>query len=223
MSNARRIALGSALSIALAVALLSSSFAADAPPRSAADARLVDQLAPGQTITKNGMTITLHQKNAGARDASGWYAASSTRGHFTMRFRGPFNDATFVQKTKDGLTFTTHNLSSRAPDGLTVVVVCIERSDRKVPPDSVVGAVEEFARISKPFYSQPFTRGNISGIEYRGIWPNGDHYAGQMFITGEALCQIMAGFPDMPLEPIPESVRQTIDSFRSIAPASPTH
>lgn len=214
MSNAQRIARRSALSIAFAVAWLSTCCAAGEPPGNAAGERLVDQLSSGETVTKNGTTATLHRKNAGIRDASGWYAASSTLGHFTMRFRGPFNDATFVTKDKGGLTFTTHNLFSRAPDGLMVAVVCIERSDRKIPPDSVAGAVEEFARISKPFHSQPFTRGDIKGIEYRGIWANGDHYAGQMFITAEALCQIMAGFPDMPLEPIPDSVRQTLDSFR---------
>jgi tetratricopeptide (TPR) repeat protein len=173
----------------------------------------VEQLQAGEATTSNGMTTTLHQKDAGVRDASGWYAARSTEGHFTMRFPAPFNDATFVTQAEDGATIKVHLLVSATSRGLKLSANCFERSDAKFPPDAVSSTVKRLQEASLELRSQDFTRGELSGLEYRGIWANGAHFAGRTFLARGPLCQLMAEFPERPLDSTPDDVRKSFDSF----------
>jgi hypothetical protein len=174
----------------------------------------VRQLKPGQSITRDNVTFTMIQKDAGVADTSGWFAARGADGALSVLFPARFNEGVSSAKATDGALVTVHTLASSTANGIRLVLNCYERSDSKFPPDTAVNSVKGLENLSQRFRSQPFARGSINGTEFRGIYANGAEFAGQAFTTPRYLCEFLAEFPKTTWETIPTVVRKAFDSVR---------
>ncbi len=64
----------------------------------------------------------MHRTAAGIDDGTGWFAAASTLGNFSVSLPGPFNDYTIrVEDPKIGW-YLTNNVGFKRPDGFEVMV-----------------------------------------------------------------------------------------------------
>jgi hypothetical protein len=70
--------------------------------------------------------MVMHRIAAGTPDATGWYAAHSTFGKFTVLLPAPFNDFT-VRGTSDktGTLTTAHAVGTQLANGVKLAATCI--------------------------------------------------------------------------------------------------
>jgi hypothetical protein len=181
------------------------------------DPALIDMAArmePGQSIVRGASTLTLNQRDAGAKDAEGWFLAKSDRGGFSVRLPGPINDETFVTKTDAGARIEVNMLITRT-SSMSYMVNCVRQSERAVSIDNVKQYVAAIGAFSKDFKSQPFASGAVSGFEYSGVDPTGTYFAGRMFPLDNQLCQFLIGSHTR-FDGITPDIRVAFESFQSL-------
>lgn len=170
----------------------------------------------GETRTQNGVTYTLHQKNAGVADSQGWYLAHSTQGGFSIRFPAKFFDATTVITDKStGTEFRTNILISGDPaHGDRYFAMCIGSSNSKLYDGADLSSlVDKLRQYSRKLDQHAFAHGEIRGVEYQYVWANGTPIAARMFKVDTQMCTLMVEFRDPPGEGIPDAVRKAFNSF----------
>jgi hypothetical protein len=173
---------------------------------------LVAEMEPGQSIVRNNSKLTLKQRNAGTRDADGWFLAKSSQGGFSVRFPAPANDETYSAKGADGLEIEQNILFSETSD-TRFVVTCLKQNKFQASAATVDQIVKAIANHSQHFKSAPFTNGALAGMEYTGVDAQGTYFAGQSFLLGNQFCQFLVGSPS-PFEGIPADIRTSFASFR---------
>lgn len=142
------------------------------------------QLAPGQTTSIDGVTFTMHQKQAGSPGPGGWIPATSTQGRFTVRLPATYNDFSAVAPRQQGGTLSTHTVGTTLASGTKFVALCMESSDGTVPP-AWATSVAESMRAKNPGMSQrPVIQGAMSGIEIL-IADKADRRYVARFLAGE--------------------------------------
>ena len=65
--------------------------------------------------------LTMHRKNAGELDASGWVTASSTSGSFSIRMPLKFNDFTVQMPPSSADVAKTHGVGANSKEGIKFV------------------------------------------------------------------------------------------------------
>ena len=179
------------------------------------DPELIDmaaQMEPGQSIIRANSKLTLKQRNAGTRDASGWFLARSSQGGFSVRFPAPANDETYSTRGADGFEIE-QNILFTETSTTRYVVTCLKQNKFQANAGTVDQIVRAIANHSQHFKSAPFTNGTLAGVEYSGIDTQGTYFAGQSFLLGKQFCQFLAGSAD-PFDDIPPDIRTSFASFR---------
>ncbi len=196
--------------------LCASCFGADnEQARKGSLSEQISRLKAGESLTTSaGLTVKMIQKNAGVADKDGWYPARGADGAISVLFPGKFNEGVQTAKATDGALVTVHALGTATNEGMRLALNCFERSDSRISPDAVLGSVKDLEQQSVRFRRQPFFRGSINGLEFRGVYATGVDFAGQTFMTQRYLCQFIAEFPNTAWETIPPAVRKSLDSLR---------
>lgn len=96
---------------------------------------------PAQASPKG---IEFHRKAAGELGADGWYEATSTRGGFSVRLPGPFNDFTQTGLSSNGGKIVIHGIGRSTPGGVKYSAALMISVDDKGLPKSQAG--DSFAR-----------------------------------------------------------------------------
>jgi len=117
-------------------------------------------LAAAQTLPEG---MTMHRKNAGDLDASGWTTAASTMGRFSVRLPLKFNDFTMQMpptdvnvaaifgvggKTTEGIKFVAQRIVYRRDDGAPQFFSRIAKGEGFQAKVTVLGIVENRDRRS---------------------------------------------------------------------------
>jgi hypothetical protein len=179
-----------------------------------ADPALIDMTAkmkPGQSLVRSAMKLTLNQRDAGTKDANGWFLAQSDRGGFSVRLPGPINDVTVVSKDKHS-QIEVNMLTTRTPS-MNFIVYCAKQSGHEFSIDEVRRLVAALGD-PKHFKSEAFSSGPMSGFEYSGIDPAGNYIAGRMFLLNKQLCQFLVG-SHIRTDGITPEIRGALESFQS--------
>jgi len=180
------------------------------------DSALVDlaaKLKPGQSTVRGDTRLTLNQRDAGIKDAQGWFLAQSATGGFSVRFPGPINDETILTKGS-GSQIEVNILTTRTP-ATNFMVFCTKERAHEFSSDEVRRIVAAIGGQAKNFKSAPFTTGPISGLEYSGVDRTGTNFAGRMFLLNNQLCQFLIGSQTR-TEGITPEIRTALESFQSV-------
>ncbi len=180
------------------------------------DAGLIDKAAkmkPGQSMVRGDTKLTLNQRDAGTRDADGWFLAQSARGGFAVRLPGPINDETIVTKGR-GNQIETNMLTTRTP-ATNFMVFCTKESGHQFSSDEVQRIVAAIGGPSKNFKSQSFASGPVSGLEYSGVDRTGSSFAGRMFLLKNQLCQFLIESHERS-DGISSEARAALESFQAV-------
>jgi len=78
--------------------------------------------AMGQTLPRG---MTMHRVQAGEPDASGWMAAASTEGGFSVRIPLKFNDFTLVESDPKAPTLRTFTVGAKSQEGIKLTATRI--------------------------------------------------------------------------------------------------
>jgi hypothetical protein len=181
------------------------------------DSALIDEAAkmePGQSMVRGDTKLTLNQREAGTKDANGWFLAQSAKGAFSVRFPGPINDETIVTKDR-GSRIEMNMLTARTPT-TNFMVFCTKQSGHDFSMDEARRIVAAIGGAAKDFKSQPFASGPISGLEYNGVDRTGTNFAGRMFLLNKQLCQFLIG-SHVHTEGIAPEARTALDSFQPVS------
>jgi len=170
------------------------------------------KMKPGQSMVRGDTKLTLNQRDAGVKDAEGWFLAQSARGGFSVRFPGPIDDETMVTKGK-GSQVEVNMLSTRTP-ATNFMVFCAKQSGHEFSNDEVQRIVAAIGGTAKDFKTQAFASGPTSGLEYSGVDRAGTHFAGRMFLLNSQLCQFLIG-SHARTEGITPEIRSAFESFQS--------
>jgi|SRR5580658_610195 hypothetical protein len=170
------------------------------------------KLEPGQSVFSGNTKITLNQRDAGTKDADGWFLVKSAKDGFSVRFPAPITDETHYIRGGNGASIEQNNLSARTST-MNFVVGCTKDRNHRISADTVHQVVTAIAGLSHQFASAPFKNGALVGTEYSGIDPKGTYFAGQSFMLGEQFCQFLVGSRE-PFNGIPAQARTAFDSFR---------
>ena len=101
-----------------------------------------EALEPGESFVHAGLTLTLHQKNAGVERQDGWYEAVSTECGHRVLTPGQYNDATQRAPIAEGVELLVHTLGARTVEGAKFTATCWQRTDGDMPEGFARGAVE---------------------------------------------------------------------------------
>jgi hypothetical protein len=186
---------------------------ASAQPMDPATLDRVAKLDPGQSIVRGDAKYTLHQRDAGAKDAKGWFIVRSTEGGFSVRFPAAANDITYRAKGGDGSEFEQNFLTSEASNRRYVVTCTKPTKLFEASNATIEHGVKDIGSASRQFKSAHFSRRGLTGVEYSGIDAQGSYFAGQLFLFGSQVCMFLAG-SHRPIEGIPGDVHEWFISFR---------
>lgn len=106
-----------------------SSAAAGAPPVVA------------KASTKPGVKTTVHRKDAGEPDGTGWCLARSTEGRFTVQLPTSFNDFTVTMPAEEGVTVMADSIGANTEHETHFTAVRTRRSDGKI----LISSLDEIA------------------------------------------------------------------------------
>lgn len=180
------------------------------------DSALIDRatkMQPGQSIVRGDTKVTLNQRDAGTKDARGWFLARSARGGFSVRFPGPINDETIVTKERGSQT-EVNLLTTRTP-AMNFMAFCTKQSEHEFSTDEVRRIVAAIGGTAKNYRTQAFVSGSVSGLEYSGVDRTGTHFAGRMFLLNNQLCQFLIESHDR-TEGITPEIRGALESFQAV-------
>jgi hypothetical protein len=129
-----------------------------------------------------------------------------------VKFPAPINDVTYSTKAPDGTPLEGNMLFSEA-SATRFMILCMKQDAFPISAqvvDQTVGIIES---RSHQFKSARFTNGEISGLQYSGVDPNGLYFAGQTFAMAQQLCQFLVGSHEA-FQGIPPDARTAFASFR---------
>ena len=170
------------------------------------------KLEPGQSIVSGNSKITLNQRDAGTKDADGWFLVKSAKGGFSVRFPGPITDETHYIRGTNGASIEQNTLSSRTGT-MNFTVGCTKERSHKISAEIVDQVVTAIASFSRQFKAAKFKNGALLGKEYSGIDRKDTYFAGQSFLLGDQFCQFLVASHD-PFEGIPAEARTAFASFQ---------
>jgi hypothetical protein len=188
------------------------------------DPVLFDQVAklePGQSLQVGNTTLTLNQRKAGKKDATGWYLTSSVSGGFSARFPAPVNEETIlitVANGPDHMKIEEHALLSEKSK-TRFALTCAKVGELKASAQNIDEIVKMIESHSTQFKSERFTGPTHEGIQYSGIDEKGVHFAGQSFLLDSRYCQFLVG--GAPFDGIPPEARTWFESFRPVVAPAP--
>lgn len=88
--------------------------------------------------------IKMHRvQDTTTRDASGWYKATSTEGHFTVMLPVPFNDFTITSKDSAGGVLRMFVIGTKTEEGIKFTVTEAPYMKKGMDPD-LNGIIHEF-------------------------------------------------------------------------------
>lgn len=162
--------------------------------------------------------VTMHRQGAGELDASGWTAAASTLGGFSVRLPLPFNDFTVVSPPSKGQVAKTFVVGAKSVEGVkfTAARMVYRKND---------AAQSFFARIES---GEAFAGNAASGKSHRvqgrksvDISFNDDRALGyfRYVLMGDSLISLIVEVPAARGELIPSTMVQAFfDSLRVSRP-----
>ena len=206
-------------SVLLLLSMSSANFGADLAPAPWGQlggdvGSQIRQLRPGQSLVRGNTSLTMIQRDAGVADSDGWYAAKGMGGAVSLRFPAKFYETLTSTKDTDGTLLTVHTLGSVTGEGIKLVLSCYQRSDSLFPSDATSSVVKGLQGLSLGFRSNAFSRHSIDGVEFRGVYANGAHYAGEAFMIPQYFCEFLSEFPKSGHGTVPAAVRRSFDSVR---------
>lgn len=153
---------------------------------------------------------TIHRRNAGTPDASGWITATSTLGRFSVKVPIPFNDFTVENTNASSLLLKKETIGCRSTEG-------IKFSASKISYGTPGTAAKQFDKIcaSTEMPMAKITSTNFGGHKALVIF-FGDAVARanqQMVLVGEELYVIAVEYPAKQYELAAEFIPTFFDSL----------
>ncbi len=102
------------------------------------------QSAAGATA-KPGIRTTVHRKDAGEPDSTGWCLARSTEGRFSVRLPTSFNDSTVTMPAEAGVIVMADSIAAHTEHDTSFTAVRTRRSDGKI----LISSLDEIAERLK--------------------------------------------------------------------------
>jgi hypothetical protein len=166
-------------------------------------------MAPGQSIVRGDSKFTLHARNAGTKDPDGWFLARSTSGGFYIRLPVPMIDATYLYAGRAGFQFTQGLLTAETRT-TRYVATCMNPSHVRLPAGIVAQEVRMMQSELRQISSEPFSRGELKGVQYSGVRNPDMHIVGQIFLMDRQVCLLMVGAAGQ----APVDAQRAFESFR---------
>ena len=177
----------------------------------------IESLADGQSVAANGMTVTMHRKNAGTKRADGWIAATSTGCVFSIAVPEVFNDFSQSTATTDGSMLRVHVLGTRTGE-TKFTALCFTRDDNTIPPDWAASAIDQLGRGGLEVTSRSeIADQRAKGVEIRASSAFGSRLIGRFIGTGTHAYQLLIEFPAAEEQQAARRASVFFDSFKPAA------
>jgi hypothetical protein len=153
--------------------------------------------------------LEMHRQGAGEPDASGWTAARSSAGRFSVSAPARFDDFTVRHKARDGTPETVHGITATR-GAARFAAVCVLRADGRVDPDAL-------ARLGKiPGARTPLaiSVGGLAGVEVRASH-EGNSALMRALRAADRLYLLTVEFPDGEAAAVLPLARRFLESFRA--------
>jgi len=175
----------------------------------------IQNLPEGGTFTdpKTGVTLTMHRKGAGSRDATGWYAATSLQPcGFHVIMPGPYNDFTQTGRATDGAMVKIHTVAARTPEGATFTVTCTERSDGKISRSLAEDLVNGLRSTNPDLRQRKVMLAGADCVEY-SMHTSQSGGMGRIAVIGTRAYLLIIEYPRSVDEYIPDVAKLFFESF----------
>jgi hypothetical protein len=169
---------------------------------------------PVKELQAENGSAEIHRAGAGEPDTDGWYTAKSTKGLFTIRLPGPFQDMT-ISGQDQGVAGYVHTIAHDTVQKVRFAVIASQRADGKLKdgegPEDLVESLKKEQSITNKC---EVTRSNISGIEFKAVNKSWGGYM-RVFRTKDTMYQLVVEYPTtLPEPPAVADVEKFFNSFR---------
>src|SRR3954453_9492646 len=122
-------------------------------------------LQDGETLRTNGITMTMHRRIAGAKQADGWFDTRSSGCAFTVRLPTQASDYSIDAPTVDGPLLHLHIVAMATMEGDKFTATCSRRDDDRIPPTWAEATIAKLAEGQRLVSKSPVTFGGLAGYD----------------------------------------------------------
>lgn len=158
--------------------------------------------------------VEMHRTQAGEKDASGWYPAKPTKGHFSVLSPIPFNDYTIVTEDPNIGVLTLHGVGSKSADGMEFGAIETVRTARQKDVDlrDLIGRVARKQGATAPDVRiETIGREEVARTEFEG---RSRGVVMRVSKTDAGLFNVICEYPEAIAEAAKPTCRDYVDSFR---------
>ena len=180
----------------------------------------MERLAPGESATVAGVTITMNRKQAGMQDADGWYSATSSGGRFRVRMPVPFNDFSTTTPIAGDVPVIYDAIGGKSSEGARFGAICFRKEASTFPPkDWVADTRQSLANKMPGLKFVPVQHNGVSGERLEAVTQSGVVYSGLLLVSGGRACQVSVEYPHAHEADLGEVAKMFLDSFEFLPEA----